>query len=100
MLLVRLLALLALSDHTACLGAMAGTPVTHWAEVLPDILTAVAAHLIPPRRERTSPRAIKRARHNSYRVKRPCEPASIRHPQTATIRLHTLKPPHSWINLR
>jgi hypothetical protein len=28
----------------------------------------IAALLIPPRRERTCPRAVKRARHNSYLI--------------------------------
>jgi len=32
---------------------------------------AAKRHLNPPRRHRTYPRVIKRARHNSYRVKRP-----------------------------
>jgi hypothetical protein len=47
----------------------------------------IAALLIPPRRERTCPRAVKRARHNSYRVKKLGEPASARHPAPATINL-------------
>ena len=46
----------------------------------------------PPRRERTCPRAVKRARHNSYRVKKPGEPASTRHRAPATINLRGLKP--------
>jgi hypothetical protein len=41
--------------------------------------------------ERTCPRAVKRLRHNQYRVKKPGEPASIRHTRTATI-IHSLKP--------
>jgi hypothetical protein len=48
--------------------------------------------LIPERRERTCPRPVKRARHNTYRVKKPDEPASTRHDQPATIRLHTMNP--------
>jgi hypothetical protein len=48
--------------------------------------------MIPPRRDRTCPRAVKRARHNSYRVKKPGEPASTRHDGPATIRLHALNP--------
>jgi hypothetical protein len=48
--------------------------------------------LIPERRERTCPRAVKRARHNSYRVKKPDEPASTRHDRPATIRIHPLNP--------
>ena len=43
-------------------------------------------HLNPPRRHRTCPRAIKRARHNQYRVKKPGD-ANIRHDGPATIRL-------------
>jgi hypothetical protein len=50
----------------------------------------IAALLIPPRRERTCPRAVKRARHNSYRVKKLGEPASARHPTPATINLRGL----------
>jgi hypothetical protein len=46
----------------------------------------------PVRRDRTSPRAIKRACHNNYRVKKPGEPASTRHDGPATIRLHILNP--------
>jgi hypothetical protein len=46
--------------------------------------------LIPERRERTCPRAVKRVRHNKYRVKKHHEPASIRHDTPATIRLHKL----------
>jgi hypothetical protein len=46
----------------------------------------------PTRRERTRPRAVKRARHNKYRVKKPGEPASTRHTRPATIMLHTLNP--------
>jgi hypothetical protein len=35
---------------------------------------------------------VKRARHNNYRVKKPGEPASIRHTRAATIVLHSLNP--------
>ncbi len=59
----------------------------------------IAGLIIPPRRERTCPRAVKRARHNNYRVKKPDEPASIRHPAPATIRFHSLKPTSRMINL-
>ena len=48
--------------------------------------------MIPERAERTCPRAVKRARHNQYRVKKPGEPASTRHTGAATIMLHTLNP--------
>lgn len=47
---------------------------------------------LPERRHRTCPRAIKRARHNQYRVKKPGEPASIRHDQPATIVLYPIAP--------
>ena len=43
-------------------------------------------HLNPPRRHRTYPRVVKRARHNSYRVKRPGD-HGIRHNGPATISL-------------
>jgi len=56
-----------------------------WAAKLPDHLTEIAELLIPDRTERTCPRAVKRARHNNYRVKKPGEPASIRHTRAATI---------------
>ena len=55
--------------------------------------------LIPERRERTCPRAVKRARHNSYRVKKPDEPASIRHNRPATIKTPQTQTPSSMINL-
>ena len=43
-------------------------------------------NLNPHRRHRSYPRVIKRARHNSYRVKRPGD-TGIRHDRPATIRL-------------
>jgi hypothetical protein len=46
-------------------------------------------HLNPGRRHRTCPRVIKRARHNSYRVKKPGD-TSTRHDGPATIRLVNL----------
>jgi hypothetical protein len=42
--------------------------------------------LNPPRRHRTCPRAVKRGRHNAYRVKKPGD-KNIRHDGPATIRL-------------
>jgi hypothetical protein len=48
-------------------------------------------HLNPRRRHRTYPRVIKRARHNSYRVKRPSDHGT-RHPGPATIHLVNLRP--------
>ena len=46
-------------------------------------------HLNPKRRHRTYPRAIKRARHNSYRVKRSTDHGT-RHTGPATITLVNL----------
>jgi hypothetical protein len=46
-------------------------------------------NLNPPRRHRTYPRAIKRARHNSYRVKRPGDHGT-RHGWPPTILLVNL----------
>ncbi len=43
-------------------------------------------NLNPRRRHRTYPRVVKRARHNSYRVKKPGD-TGIRHHGPATIRL-------------
>ena len=43
-------------------------------------------HLNPRRPHPTYPRVIKRARHNSYRVKRPADHGT-RHPGPATISL-------------
>ena len=44
------------------------------------------------RRERTYPRVVKRARHNSYRVKRPGDHGT-RHDSPPTITLVNLKKP-------
>ena len=43
-------------------------------------------NLNPRRRHRTCPRAVKRSRHNAYRVKKPGD-KNIRHDGPATIRL-------------
>ncbi len=43
-------------------------------------------HLSPARRHRSYPRVIKRARHNSYRVKRPADNGT-RYPGPATVHL-------------
>ncbi len=48
-------------------------------------------NLNPKRRHRTYPRVVKRARHNSYRVKKPGD-HGIRHPGPATIKLANLRP--------
>jgi hypothetical protein len=46
-------------------------------------------HLNPERRDRSYPRVVKRARHNSYRVKRPTD-VGIRHNGPPTIALANL----------
>ena len=48
-------------------------------------------NLNPRRRNRTYPRVVKRARHNSYRVKRPAD-RGTRHSGRATIKLVNLRP--------
>jgi hypothetical protein len=49
-------------------------------------------HMINPRRRhRTCPRAVKRARHNSYRIKKPSD-HNIRHPGPPTITIRALTP--------
>ena len=68
----------------------ADIPPQDWTDRLPVHLALLALLLIPPRRERTCPRAVKRARHNSYRIKKPGEPASTRHRAPATINLRGL----------
>jgi hypothetical protein len=67
-------------------------PPRDWHDALPKHLGDIAGLLIPDRRERECPRAVKRARHNNYRVKKPGEPARIRHDAPPTIRLHSLNP--------
>lgn len=51
-----------------------------------------ARNLNPLRRQRSWPRAVKRARHNSYRVKRP-DDVGVRHDGPPTITLVNLKNP-------
>jgi hypothetical protein len=54
------------------------------AEVMADI--TAPRNLSPPRRHRTCPRAVKRGRHNAYRVKKPGD-KNIRHHGPPTIQL-------------
>jgi hypothetical protein len=56
------------------------------------VLADITAKINPERRDRTCPRAVKRARHNSYRVKKPHERAGIHHDGPPTIHIHTLTP--------
>jgi len=60
---------------------------------LVEIMADITRHknLNPPRRDRTYPRVIKRARHNSYRVKKPGDHGT-RHDGPATIKLVNLSP--------
>jgi hypothetical protein len=51
-----------------------------------------------PRRHRSYPRVIRRARHNSYRVKRPGDTGTSYH-GPPTIRLVNLRPQPTMINL-
>ena len=48
-------------------------------------------NLNPPRRHRSYPRALKRLRRSSYRVKRP-QDTGTRHPGPPTVRLANLTP--------
>ena len=71
----------------------AAFPPHCWAnEALPVILPQIGRMTIPARRHRTSPRAVKRQYHNSYRLKKRDEPASIRHDGPATIKIHPAAP--------
>lgn len=49
----------------------------------------ITRKLNPKRRHRTYPRVVKRARHNSYRVKRPGD-TGTRHDRPPTIKLVNL----------
>ncbi len=66
-------------------------PPQDWTEALPGVHAEITRKLNPARRDRTCPRAVKRPRHNSYRVKKPGETAT-RHHGPATIRFHTITP--------
>jgi hypothetical protein len=66
-------------------------PPQDWTKALPTIHAEITRKINPVRRHHTFPRAVKRARHNSYRVKKPGK-TGTRHPGPATIRLHTITP--------
>ena len=55
-------------------------------------------NLNPRRRHRSYPRVIRRARHNSYRVKRPAD-TGTRHHGPPTVWLVNLRPQPTMINL-
>ena len=59
----------------------ADIPPEDWHDRLPAHLAEIATLLIPPRRERTCPRAVKRARHNSSGSR---SPASRQRPPPST----------------
>ncbi|MDQ2873537.1 MAG: hypothetical protein M3Y33_01360 [Actinomycetota bacterium] len=63
-------------------------PPEHQDRILATVMADITRNknLNPKRRHRTYPRVIKRARHNSYRVKRPGDHGT-RHPGPATISL-------------
>lgn len=60
---------------------------------MPQVLAEIADRPNPERRDRSCPRAVKRARHNNYPVKKPGQPASTRHPGPATIHFWPVTPP-------
>ena len=64
-------------------------PPDHLAAITAAVFAEMLERLNPPRRLRSCPRVIKRARHNSYRVKRPGD-ASITHTSPPTIKLDGL----------
>lgn len=69
----------------------AGFPPEDWQDALPAVLAEITRKTLPKRRHRTCPRAVKRGRHNSYRVKKPGETAT-RHTGPPTIHIHALAP--------
>jgi hypothetical protein len=72
----------------------AAFPPEHQERILATVMADITRtkHLNPERRHRTYPRVIKRARHNSYRVKRPGDHGT-RHSGPATIKLVNLHLP-------
>jgi hypothetical protein len=67
-------------------------PPEDWHGVLPHVLAAITRRIIPRRRHRTCPRAVKRGRHNHYPVKKPSHRSSTRHTGPLTINIHRLIP--------
>ena len=57
--------------------------------MLPNVLDDITDTINRPRRHRTCPRAVKRGRHNSYRIKKPSE-TTTRHTGPATINIRAL----------
>src|ERR1019366_5716729 len=67
-------------------------PPQDWDQAIPKVLAEISRRRIPKRRHRSSPRALKRIRHNRYRVKKRGETSSTRHLGPATIRIHAIEP--------
>ena len=70
-------------------------PPERWSDqVAPQVIADLSAprNRNPPRRHRSYPRVVKRARHNSYRVKKTTD-TGRRHTGPPTIRLACLTPP-------
>ncbi len=77
------------SGHGA--GAGAGDPSPATRQRTSDArLADIVGKILPTRRHRTCPRAVKHLLHNAYRAKKRTKPASTRHPGPATIRLRSL----------
>jgi hypothetical protein len=60
---------------------------------MPQVLAEITDRPNPERRDRSCPRAVKRARHSNFPVKKPGQPASTRHPGPATIHFWPVTPP-------
>ena len=65
------------------------SPPDHPATAIAAAFAEMLERLNPKRRTRTCPRVIKRARHNSYRVKRPSDVA-VTHISPPTIKIEGL----------
>jgi hypothetical protein len=65
------------------------SPPDHLAGINKAAFAEMLERLNPQRRMRTSPRVVKRARHNSYRVKRPGD-VSITYTSPPAIKLDGL----------
>jgi hypothetical protein len=64
-------------------------PPEHLSAITAKAIAEILQHLNPPRRQRTCPRVVKRARHNSYRVKHPGD-VSVNHAHPPTIKIDGL----------
>jgi hypothetical protein len=64
-------------------------PPDHLSAIFAGVFTEILQRPNPPRRMRTCPRVVKRARHNSYKVKRPGDTPTT-HTSPPTIKLEGL----------